>query len=98
MFRELTQETTNVFRRGTQLQKRIEDIHDKVTQLNPNVDVCEFHWLPVFCVLKIEVIKVKIWYILSVLKFLDKIFVSVKYMIINYYMAFQIMSSSHSKY
>ncbi|CAL1539873.1 unnamed protein product [Lymnaea stagnalis] len=39
LFRELSMETGAVFRRGTTLQRRIEDVRDKVTQLNPNVDV-----------------------------------------------------------
>ena len=41
MFRELSKETLEVCQRATGLQRRIEDVHDKVTRLNPNMDVCE---------------------------------------------------------
>nr|KAG5703312.1 hypothetical protein BaRGS_025554 [Batillaria attramentaria] len=38
MFSELTQETTAVFNRASQLQRRIENVQDKVTQLNATVE------------------------------------------------------------
>lgn len=41
LFTELMQETLNVSHRSSQLQKRIDDLRDKATQLNPNVDVCK---------------------------------------------------------
>lgn len=42
LFRELSKETLDVFNRGRNLMNRIEDVREKVTQLNPNVDVCKF--------------------------------------------------------
>ncbi|GFR66665.1 Wiskott-Aldrich syndrome protein family member [Elysia marginata] len=41
MFRELSTETLEVCRRASGLQRRIEDVHDKVTRLNPNMDVLD---------------------------------------------------------
>lgn len=38
MFCELSQETIAVFSRATQLQRRIEDVQEKVTQLNATVE------------------------------------------------------------
>ncbi|RUS79119.1 hypothetical protein EGW08_013129 [Elysia chlorotica] len=41
MFRELSKETLEVCQRASGLQRRIEDVHDKVTRLNPNMDVLD---------------------------------------------------------